>query len=257
MEADHSQQPAWLQPVGRVVQQLVQHPQLIVYGYAQGLKGACGWMNAAAARRRWVATGHQVSKLGGMALRPGPLLLDPPGNPPRQALLAVAIDQICQLALAGTIKQLPSRLAALRVHAHIQRPLEPEAEAPGRHIQLGTAHPQIGQHRHSMLGRHEIGEVGGHDCDPIAKWGEALGGGGTGAWVLVQPHKSQAGIGLQQQRAMAAAAEGAVDQQACWQASKARQHRLGQHGHMFKQAAAGGISHGNSAAAPVGRSPAG
>ena len=260
MEADHSQQPAWLQPVGGAKQQLVQHPQLIVYGNAQGLKGAGGWMDAAAARRRWVATRHQVGQLGGVArlfgIAPGTLLLDLAGNPPRQALLTVAINKICQLALAGTIKQLTSRLAALGVHAHIERPLEPEAEAPGRHIQLRTAHAQIGQHRYSRLSREVIGKVGGHNCDPIAKWGEALGGGGTGAWVLVQPHKSQAGIGLQQQRAVAAAAEGAVDQQACWQASKAGQHRLGQHGHMFKRAAASGISHGHSAAA-VGRSPAG
>ena len=201
-------------------------------------------MDAAPPRLGGGAASDHIGQGGGAAEAPflGQVLLNLAGDAARQALLAVGIDQIGQLCLVQPVDQLPGGLAGLGVHAHVQRAGQPETEAPRRHVELGTAHPQVGQHRHCRLGRDVVGKVGGHDRDAISKRGEALGGGGTGARVLVQPYQVQAGIGLQQQGAVAAAAEGAIDQQS-FELGKALQQRLGQHRQVDKGCTFG-VSHG-------------
>ena len=237
MEADDSQKPLRLEPVGSLLQQAIEHPQLIVHRNPQGLKGAGGGVNPPPPRLGGITTGHGVGQGRGALI--GALVLevrfDPPGDAAGEPLLPVAIDQIRKLVLLQAIDQLSRSLPLTAgIHPHVQGTIQAKTEAPLRHIQLRAAHPQIRQHHHGGLGRHIVGKVGGHDRDAITEGGQTLRRRGPGRGVLVQSDQAQAGMLFQQQGAVAAAPKGGVDQQAIRTGDLPGriQHRIGQHGHM-------------------------
>ena len=237
MEADDAQQPVGLQPLRRLLQQAIQHPQLIVHRDAQRLEGAGGGMNPAPTSLGGVATRHRIgqSRRTGVGALLRQIVLDPTGDAPRQPLLAVAIDQIGQLAFLQPVDQLLGRLPVARsIHAHIQGAVQPEAEAPFRHIQLRAADPQISHHHQGRFSRLVLRKIGGHDRDPISERGQALCRCLPGRGVLIQTDQPQPRMAFQQQSAMATTTEGGVDQHPLGggELLRGREYRIRQHRHM-------------------------
>ena len=218
MEADHPKQPPRHQPIGGPLQQLVEHPEFVVDRNAQGLEAAGGGMDAAAPGLGGIATGHHIGQFRRSLTwaTPGAELLDLAGNPPRQPLLAIGVNQIGQIGFLEPGDQRGGRFTPLRVHSHIEGPISSETEAPLGHIQLGATHPQISHHGHhwgqARGWRGVVGEIAGHNRGPIAKGGQPLGRRQPGRGILIEADQLQTRVGLEQQSAVAAAAQGAIDQ---------------------------------------------
>ena len=175
-------------------------------------------MDAAAPGLGGIATGHHIGQFRRSLARatPGAQLLDLAGDPPRQPLLAVGINQIGQFGFLQPGNQLGGRFTALGVHPHIEGPISPKTETPLGPIQLGATYPQISHHGHhwgqARTWRGVVGEIAGHNRGPIAKGGQPLDRRQPGRGILIEADQPQTRVGLEQQSAVAAAAQGAIQQ---------------------------------------------
>jgi hypothetical protein len=120
------------------------------------------------------------------------------------------------VTLVGPRQELGGALAPRGVHAHVQRPVETEAEAASWVVDLGRADAQVQQHPGDGACRQHLahaGEAAVVDGEAgIADGVLALGGGGHRLRVLVEGDQPALRAQAREQQArMAAAAEGAVD----------------------------------------------
>ena len=87
-------------------------------------------MDAAMAGLGGIGAGHQVGQgrrpLAGAWPPAG--FNDAAGNPPRQPLLAIGVDEISQLLFLQPVDQLSGRSPSALLHAHVQGTIEAEAE---------------------------------------------------------------------------------------------------------------------------------
>ena len=233
MKADYSDPAAGLKPVGSVVEQGFQHPQLIVHGNPQGLEAAGGGMDAPMALFGRIAAGNGIGQSCGapLAVIPGAFGLEPACNPPGKPFLAVVEEQIGQGVFLQAVDQRCGGFsAAFGVHAHVQRSVGAEAEAALGHIELMAADAQISQHRQYRFGWGVGREVAGHQLHALTKTLQLLAGCCAGSGVLIQPNQLPARVGIEQQAAMASTAHGGIEQHPFFgQFGQGFQHLLRQH----------------------------
>jgi hypothetical protein len=125
------------------------------------------------------------------------------------------------VTLVGARQELRGALAPRGVHAHVQRPVETEAEAASWVVDLGRTDAQVQQHAGHGAGRQHLAHAGeAAVVDGKARVADrplALGGGGHRLRVLVEGDQTALRAQARQQQArMAAAAEGAVDIECRW-----------------------------------------
>jgi hypothetical protein len=135
VEAYHRQPPARRERLERRRESARELAELIVDEHAQRLKSACRRVLAglAGAHRR----GDQGGELaGGRDRALAPCRDDGLRHAARKALLTVSGDHLAYLVDARPSEPLRDRLAARRVHAHIERAVGSETEAALRVIEL-------------------------------------------------------------------------------------------------------------------------
>ena len=144
MKADHNQPPALLQRGHGLRQHLAQLIQFPVDKDPDRLEGARGRMLFFPFGRHSAA--DQIGELaGGRNLLPASLADDGPGDAPGRGFLAVLIDHIRDLFFRRAREPVRRRWPLAVVHAHIQRPVQTEAEAPPRVQQLRRGHAEVQQ----------------------------------------------------------------------------------------------------------------
>jgi hypothetical protein len=75
-----------------------------------------------------------------------PRLDDRTGHTARETLLAEARDHLANLVDARPSEPGRDRLAACRVHAHVERAVGAEAEAAARIVELRRGHAEVEEH---------------------------------------------------------------------------------------------------------------
>src|SRR5690606_26051776 len=149
---------------------------------------------------------------------------DGPGDAVGEPLVTVGADEAGELGLVGLVDQGGRGDRPGGVHAHVERPLGPVAEAPLGAVELRRADAQVEERaaraRPSEARQHlgedlaQTVEAGAADDDALAEAGEPLAGGRDGVGVLVEAEDRQVRVGVEERLGVAAAAEGGVDDDA-------------------------------------------
>jgi hypothetical protein len=122
VERDHGESAAGTEHRLGGRQRALDGPELVVHLDAERLEHALGGMALAEARRRRDRGADQLDQLGGaLDRRLAARADDRAGDRPRVALLAVAAEDVGQLALAGLVDDLARRDGGAGVHAHVER----------------------------------------------------------------------------------------------------------------------------------------
>ena len=160
------------------------------------------------------------------------------GDPPREALIAVTVDDVGEVFFFEAADQLGSGFAISAIHAHVEGRVETKREATLTLIELKRRHAKVGE---NGVGAIDAEVVEG--CADLRKWaahqrdlrkarsdtaGSVVG---KGAFITVEADRSAGsadGVGKEAQ--VAAAAGGAVDDDSsCHEAKRLharhRQHR--------------------------------
>ena len=192
VEADHDHAPAVAQPIDDAAQKRLEPVQLAVHPDAQRLERARGGIDPLPATARHGAA-DDLRQLAGRGDRlPAACGDDRARDPPRMALLAELEDDVGELDLAGLAKQIRRGGPGAAIHAHVERPVAPEAEAAALGIELQRRHAEIGQGPIDCLnpadGEHgaERSVVSVHELDAIAQARQALGCDGQSVSVPIE-----------------------------------------------------------------------
>ena len=161
---------------------------------------------------------HHLGELAGRGERTGGH--DGVRDAPGEALLAVARDHRRQLGFVVAVHDRGCGQVLLRVHAHVERRVEPVREAPLTAIELRAAHTEIHEDRHDLLPLAVLGdqiaeqlESSVHHLDSRPEGREPGPSGRHGVGITVDPEQTDVGPGFEQERGMTAAADRAVDEQ--------------------------------------------
>ncbi len=148
VEADHGEPAAGPQHLERRGQRGLERAELVVDGDPQRLEDALRRMAVAEARRR---RDRLLDRLDEVARALERLLAaashDRAGDLPRVALLAVAAEDLCELALARLVHELACRELRGRVHAHVERRVGRVREAALGPVELHRRDAEVEQDR--------------------------------------------------------------------------------------------------------------
>ena len=124
-------------------------------------------------------------------------------DPARHALLAVGPQHVGDLALVGARQPLRRALAAVRIHAHVERAVLAEAEAALGDVELRRGHAEVEQHAVEPVGGRipvrELGEAAAADRDARVA-AELAFGHGDRLGILVHQQQPASGPELFQHR---------------------------------------------------------
>src|SRR6516164_2872432 len=135
MKADDCHSPSRSYALGQNLKQSLQLAQFIIDRDAERLKYSRGRVDGGAtsiARAGWTrhTTPHQLGQLlGGLQRLAVTHLNDPSRDPPTEALLAVVVDQVREVAFAQPPQERTGRLTCGRIETHVQRTRLREAQA--------------------------------------------------------------------------------------------------------------------------------
>ena len=125
---------------------------------------------------------------------------------PGAALAALEVEEVREVALVPAIDDVGGGPLALRVHAHVERPVELEREASLRAVQLQRAdaeiHEQPSEGLDPQLAQQgwKVGDAGPREAGPISEGLEALPGELQDLGVLVRAKHGGAREALEQLR---------------------------------------------------------
>src|SRR5438874_1875732 len=131
-------------------------------------------------------------------------------------LLAEGGQDAGELALGPLVHDLGGARVAAGVHAHVERGVDPEAEAARRIVELEGAHAQVEQYGVGAvpleLGEHgaELAEARLAEDDALAR--QALSGAREGRAIAIEPEEPRPGSSGQEGRRVAAETHGRVDE---------------------------------------------
>ena len=224
MEADHREAAADPQRRQRPFEAPAQFVEFAVDADADSLEGAGGGMFAAAlAIGRALVAGRggsdDLREPGGAGDGcPAPFADDGRGDAPGMALFAIAENRLGDFVLGGAVEPLGGADSAARVHAHVERAIAAETEAPVLVLKLRRGQAEIENHAVDAAGEAAVFDFGAQVTEAAVDNAEpGLGGahfarGGNRLWVPVERQQPTGGAeALENRRAVAAAAEGRVD----------------------------------------------
>ena len=149
--------------------------------------------------------------------------------------------------LVGLVDQVGGPERARRVHAHVERALAAEAEAPLGPIELGRADPQV-EEGAAGLGvaqvvehRRQAVEAGVAQRDPIAEAPQPGAGRRQGVGVLVEADDHEVRMGVEQRLGVPAPAHRGVDHYARWHGGEQLDHHVAHHRGVGERPAPGAV----------------
>src|SRR5579862_4006679 len=216
--------------------------ELFVDRDPEGLEDARRRMDPATARRtaRRGALDDDRELLGGRDRGRAPRLDDRPGDPARERLLAISLQERGELRLVEGREQIGCWNAATGVEAHVERATGPDPEATLGVRQLEARQAQVEEaavdRRETRLGGHrlELPEVRLAEDEPIAEaTAEPCPNPGDGRLVGVDPEEAAIRVGGGQHAfRVPAATEGGVDLPAAGSRGQHLDDLVGEDGHV-------------------------
>src|SRR5450432_426738 len=191
--------------------------ELAVDRDANGLKAPGGGVDAPDADRADRAHDRAAEIERGVELVGQQRLLDAAGDAARAALVAVLVDDVRELVVGQAIDELERGLAALAVHAHVDRSFAAEAHAALRVVELGGADAEIGDEPVDATDAEEIelltngGERRLDEGDAVGDGGEALTRRFDGDGIAIEGDDARPWFDLEEGDGVAPAAERDVD----------------------------------------------
>jgi hypothetical protein len=128
-----------------------QRPKLIVDRDPQGLKRACGRVDAAVSGS-WNATANQVGQLArctdSLSAAPG---YDLPRDAPTEPFFTIPVNNTGQMICTKSLQEPPGRLTSVNVETQIDRAVRVETETALPVGQLVAGQPEVKQHAMHLL----------------------------------------------------------------------------------------------------------
>jgi len=215
VESDDGQAAAGFQPAGSLLEEFLEGAEFVVHGDAEGLEDECGGI-ALATRRR--VAGDEVGEFEGAGdgvVDAG--FGDDVGELPGAVFLAILAEDAGQFLDAGGVDDFGGGTSAGGIHAEVEGAVFLEGEAAVGFVELMAGDAEVDEDAIEAadadfgedLG--EVAEVAVQGAELITEGSEAMCGGLEGGVILV--HADDAGAEFEDGFGVAAAAEGAIEEE--------------------------------------------
>lgn len=212
VEREDRESTAGGQQVDRRWEEALQLPQLVVDEDPNRLKGAgCRVDTRSTLRSDGLGDGLGEAE----SVRPWATAHDGSGDPPGATLLPITRDDVADLIFFKEIDHIEGRELGVGIHAHVDGAIVAKAEATSRGVELGAAHPEIGEDAVDLGKaklRHHLRQPRERSSDrqkAIPKAGETMGGRLDRRGITVQTDDATV-RGLEQGLGVPSSPEGAV-----------------------------------------------